>query len=142
MHHTPTPASPAQDPRSHPSAELVQVVLGECSVADADTVFTVLRAHFPSDRGVDAPRQTEQESPAVWTGEFRVAGSPGPARGVLLAGPVTADLQGGPVAVAHLREALEAAFVVSPVGTVSGDQEIEVQLRLTGAEHGAPPGDA
>ncbi|MFD4628438.1 hypothetical protein ACFVYR_00840 [Streptomyces sp. NPDC058284] len=142
MHNTASPATPAPDPLPPSSADLVQVVLGECSVADADTVFNVLRSHFPTDRGADAPRQTEQETPAVWTGEFRVAGSPRPARGVLLAGSVTADLQGGPVPVARLREALESAFVVSTVGTVSGDQEVEVQLRLTGVEHGAPAEDA
>ncbi|MFK4070151.1 hypothetical protein [Streptomyces sp. NPDC029674] len=124
-----------------PSPDLVQVVLGECSPADADTVFNVLRAHFPSDRGTDAPRQTGESCPAVWTGGFRAAHSPDSVRGVLLAGSVTADLQGGPVAVDRLRRTLASAFVVSTTGTVSGDQEIEVQLRLTGPEHGAPPGD-
>ncbi|MEU6994144.1 hypothetical protein ABZ953_26260 [Streptomyces sp. NPDC046465] len=135
-----SPSAPAPHP---PSPDLVQVVLGECSVADADTVFSVLRDHFPSDRGADAPRRTGeegQEGPAVWTGGFLAEGSPAPARGVLLAGSVTADLQGGPVAVTRLRRALESAFVVSPVGTTSGDQEVQVQLRLTGPEHGAPPG--
>lgn len=125
-----------------PSADLVQVALGECSPADADTVFDVLRTHFASDRGSDAPRQTGEECPAVWTGEFRAAHSPGSVPGVLLAGSVTADLQGGPVAVARLRRTLESAFVVSTVGSVSGDQEVEVQLRLTGPEHGAPPEDS
>ncbi|MEV7194548.1 hypothetical protein AB0N81_22455 [Streptomyces sp. NPDC093510] len=121
--------------------DLVQVVLGECSPADADTVFNVLRAHFPSDRGADAPRQTGDACPAVWTGGFLAAHSPDSVPGVLLAGSVTAGLQGGPVAVTRLRRALESAFVVSAVGTVSGDQEVEVQLRLTGPEHGAPPAD-
>ncbi|MFD4481234.1 hypothetical protein ACFWPU_34660 [Streptomyces sp. NPDC058471] len=58
---------------------------------------------------------------------------------MLLAGPVTADLQGSPVAVDRLRATLESAFVVSANGTASGDQEVQLQLRLTGAEHGEPP---
>ncbi|MEU1329205.1 hypothetical protein [Streptomyces sp. NPDC005865] len=139
MNPTPDQAPAAPHP---PSADLVQVVLGECSVADADTVFTVLRAHFPSDRGTDAPRQTEDPGPAVWTGGFLADRSPDHVPGTLLAGPVTADLHGGPVAVARLREALEAAFVVATVGTASGDQEVDVQLRLTGPEHGAPIGES
>lgn len=136
MNDTPGPASPiAQSDSPH----LVQVVLGECSAADADAVFGVLRTHFPCDRGEDAPHRTEEPRPAVWTGGFLAVGSPGPVPGVLLAGPVTVDLQGGPVAVDRLRTTLESAFVVSPGGTVSGDQEVQVQLRLTGAEHGEPP---
>lgn len=136
MNDTPDPAAPiAQSDSPH----LVQVVLGECSAADADAVFGVLRTHFPCDRGEDAPHRTEEPRPAVWTGGFLAVGSPGPVRGVLLAGPVTADLQGGPVAVDRLRTTLESAFVVSPCGTVSGDQEVQVQLRLTGAEQGEPP---
>lgn len=136
MNDTPDPASPTAQ---SDSPDVVQVVLGECSAADADAVFGVLRAHFPSDRGEDAPHRTEQPRPAVWTGGFLAADSPGPVRGVLLAGPVTVDLQGSPVAVDRLRATLESAFVVSPKGHVSGDQEVQVQLRLTGAEHGEPP---
>lgn len=136
MNDTPDPASPTV--RSD-SPDLVQVVLGECSAADADAVFGVLRAHFPSDRGEDAPHRTEQPRPAVWTGGFLATDSTGPVRGVLLAGDVTADLQGSPVAVDRLRATLESAFVASPKGHVSGDQEVQVQLRLTGAEHGEPP---
>ncbi|MEU5687336.1 hypothetical protein [Streptomyces venezuelae] len=124
-----------------PSADLVQVVLGECSPADADTVFTVLREHFPSDRGSDAPGQTGETCPEVWTGGFLADHSPGSVPGVLLAGSVTADLQGGPVAVSRLRAALASAFVETDAATVSGDQEVEVQLRLTGPDQGAPPGD-
>ncbi|MET8687191.1 hypothetical protein ABZV77_23545 [Streptomyces sp. NPDC004732] len=125
-----------------PSADLVQVVLGECSPADADTVFNVLRAHFPSDRGADAPRQTGEPWPEVWTGGFLADHSPESVPGVLLAGSVTADLQGAPVAVSRLRAALASAFVVTAAGTASGDQEVEVQLHLTGADRGAPPEDA
>ncbi|MFI1677905.1 hypothetical protein [Streptomyces sp. NPDC020607] len=125
-----------------PSADLVQVVLGECSPADADTVFNVLREHFPSDRGADAPGRTGEATPEVWTGGFLADHSPDSVPGVLLAGTVAADLQGGPVAVSRLRAALASAFVVTDAVTVSGDQEVEVRLRLTGPDEGAPPGDA
>ncbi|MEV0122615.1 hypothetical protein AB0I16_13885 [Streptomyces sp. NPDC050703] len=125
------------DPES-PSPDLVQVVLDKCSAADADTVFGVLREYFPSDRGDDAPRQTGQSEPAVWTGEFYADKSPESVSGVLLADSVTADLQGGPVAVGRVRSVLESAFVAEAGGTVSGDQEVQLQLRLTGAEHGEP----
>ncbi|MFH8484640.1 hypothetical protein [Streptomyces longisporoflavus] len=136
MNDTPDPAAPIAQTDS---PDLVQVVLGECSAADADAVFGVLRTHFPSDRGDEAPHRTEQAQPAVWTGGFLASADTGPVRGVLLAGSVTADLQGGPVAVQRLRETLESAFVVSTTGTESGDQEVQMQLRLTGAEHGEPP---
>ncbi|MFG2502143.1 hypothetical protein ACGFSB_28520 [Streptomyces sp. NPDC048441] len=136
MSGTPDPASPTAPSAS---CDLVQVVLDECSVADADAVFGVLRTHFASDRGDAAPHRTEQPLPAVWTDDFVVDHSTGPVPGVLLAGAVTADLQGGPVAVGHLRDTLASAFSASVTGTVSGDQEVQVQLRLTGPEHGEPP---
>lgn len=50
---------------------------------------------------------------------------------MLLAGPVTADLQGGPVAVDRLRRTLAAAFAVEAAGSAAGDQEVDVQVRLT-----------
>ncbi|WP_307813293.1 hypothetical protein [Streptomyces sp. N35] len=138
MNVSPDPTAPDPDDAS---VDHVQVVLSECSVADADTVFNVLRAHFPSDRGAGTPRQTGDSAPKVWTGGFIAAHSPDRGPGVLLAGPVTTTLQGGPVAVARLREALDAAFVVTDLGAASGDQEIESQLRLTRPEHGAPPAE-
>ncbi|MGV9881506.1 hypothetical protein [Streptomyces sp. NPDC003006] len=141
MNDTPNQASPDQRQHQQPdsdSPDAVQVVLGECSAADADTVFKMLCDHFPSDRGDDAPGQTGRPDPAIWTGSFRASRTPDSVPGVLLSGPVTADLQGAPVAVDRLRAALASAFDVKTTGTVSGDQEIQMQLRLTGAEHGEP----
>ncbi|MEU1014181.1 hypothetical protein ABZ383_15345 [Streptomyces sp. NPDC005900] len=138
MNDTANQAPTDQEPDS---PDLVEVVLGDCSAADADTVFKVLRDHFPSDRGDDAPGQTRRPDPAVWTGAFVASRTPDSVHGVLLAGSVTADLQGGPVAVERLRAALASAFEAQTTGTVSGDQEVQVQLRLTGAEHGRPPAD-
>ncbi|WP_369229847.1 hypothetical protein AB5J56_03375 [Streptomyces sp. R21] len=47
-----------------------------------------------------------------------------------LSAPVTIDVQGSPHAVRHLREALGECFTVHELGADSGDQEVEVQLRL------------
>ncbi|MBM7169556.1 hypothetical protein JQK87_14260 [Streptomyces sp. G44] len=132
MNDTPNPDSTTQ----HPDSDLVQVALDDCSPADADTVFTVLNEHFPSDRGYDAPHQTGDARPAVWTGVFCASHTPESLPGVLLAGSVTADLQGGPVAVNRVRAALESAFEAKVTGTVSGDQEVQTQMRLRGAERG------
>jgi hypothetical protein len=46
---------------------------------------------------------------------------------------VRAELQGEPKAVTRLREALEETFSVHELGSASGDQEIEVELRLDNA---------
>ncbi|QCX81806.1 hypothetical protein C9F11_41130 [Streptomyces sp. YIM 121038] len=136
MNDTPSTQPPPSSP------DLVQVVLSDCSAADADAVFGALCTHFRGDRGDDAPRQTEATRPAVWTGSFQASRAPGPVPGVLLSGSVTADLQGGPAAVDRLRAVLEGAFSAAAEGTVSGDQEVQVQLRLTGADRGAPPAGA
>lgn len=56
--------------------------------------------------------------------------SPADVTGTVLAGTVTADLQGCPVAVERLCRTLDAAFAVEKVGKVAGDQEVEVQLHL------------
>ncbi|SDL30848.1 hypothetical protein [Streptomyces indicus] len=114
-----------------PSVDQVQVVLGECSAADAEAVFTVLREQFPSDRDPGGPLPAGSRTPAVWIGTFAAAHRPHPGPDVRLEGPVTAQLQGGPVAVARLREALEAAFAVADLGSASGDQEVDAQLRLS-----------
>ncbi|MEU1535836.1 hypothetical protein [Streptomyces fagopyri] len=53
-----------------------------------------------------------------------------PAGPTLLEGSLTVTLQGGYVAVDRLRAALCAAFAVHEQGTVSGDQEKEVDLEL------------
>jgi hypothetical protein len=43
---------------------------------------------------------------------------------------VTATFQGGYWAVDRLRAGLDSVFTVEDVGSTSGDQEQEVQLRL------------
>ncbi|MEU9097838.1 hypothetical protein [Streptomyces sp. NPDC048361] len=115
------------------SPDLVHVMLGECSAADADAVFEVLGTHFTSDREGVVPHRDESPQPAAWTGSFCADHAPDDVAQVLLAGPVTADLQGGPVAVDRLRKTLAAAFTVEAAGSSAGDQEVDVQLRLTNA---------
>ncbi|WP_223281256.1 hypothetical protein [Streptomyces antnestii] len=113
------------------SRDLVEVVLGDCSAPDADAVFRFLGDHFDSDRGEAVPHRPEGPRPPAWTGHFDVARSPADVTGVVLAGTVTAELQGCPVAVRRLCETLDAAFALEKVGSVSGDQEVEVQIRLS-----------
>ncbi|MFI6335493.1 hypothetical protein [Streptomyces sp. NPDC050535] len=128
-------ATPSGDPAAEwaSNPDLVQVVLGDCSVADADTVFRALGSRFASERGDDAPAQRTDTHPDTWTSAFLVSDSAAPLSETILAGSVTADLQGGPVAVSRMREALASGFAVEGTGSVSGDQEVDVQLRLTAA---------
>jgi hypothetical protein len=55
---------------------------------------------------------------------------------VPLSGPVIADVQGSPLAVRHLLEALEESFTVREAVAIPGDQEVQVQLRLEGSRSG------
>lgn len=109
----------------------VSVVLGGCGKDDARTVFDVLRAAFATDRSsADVPQDVTGKRPTAWVvtvdvSEARVVSGP-----VRLGEPVTADVQGGYWAVDRLRQSLADAFAVRVVGTVSGDQEEEVRLRL------------
>ncbi|MFJ4833409.1 hypothetical protein ACIP79_26395 [Streptomyces sp. NPDC088747] len=126
-----TSSDPATAEASSP--DLVQVVLGDCSVADADTVFRALGSRFASERGDDTPAQRSDTEPDTWTSAFLVPESAAPLSGTILAGSVTADLQGGPVAVSRMRAALASGFAVEATGSASGDQEVDLQLRLTAA---------
>jgi hypothetical protein len=123
------------------AASQVQVVLSDCSAADAGSLFAALCSRFSSDRcAEDKPHETEGNRPTMWTGTFDTSGSSGdtPVPPAQLSAPVTADVQGGPLAVKHLREALGEAFTMHVLGEEAGDQEVEVQLRL---ENKAANGD-
>ena len=122
--------STLEDRPVDPSAQ-VAVTLGGCAKEDAGVVLATLQASFPSDRELgDEPAEAGEGGHTVWTATFDVSttlGLPGPAR---LSEPVTVTAQGGYRAVDRLREGLAEAFAVRVIGTASGDQEQEAQLRL------------
>ncbi|MEU9365881.1 hypothetical protein AB0D78_21540 [Streptomyces avermitilis] len=114
-------------------ASQVQVVLSDCPAADARRLFDVLSGRFASDRAPgDRLQETEEDRPTVWTGTFDTshAAAGVTAEEVELSAPVTADVQGGHLAVKVLREALAEVFTVHEPGADAGDQEVQVQLRL------------
>lgn len=126
-----------------PPEQRVQVVLSACSADDAESVLGVLRRYFSADAGGagasaggaraghghagDVPAR-----PTVWTATFDTSRVPEGVSGAALGGAVTADVQGGPVAVARLRDVLHRTFEVEDAGAASGDQEVDLQLRLRG----------
>lgn len=118
----------AQSPHG---AARVQVQVSGCSAEDADTVFNGLNSVFTSDRSQgDAPRPPEGKRPMVWTAVADVSEKPAEAAPLPLTAPVTVTLQGGQWAVDRLHAGLACVFSVQRVGTTSGDQEREAQLRL------------
>ncbi|MFF3176744.1 hypothetical protein ACFVQ0_29465 [Streptomyces sp. NPDC057900] len=109
----------------------VSVVLSGCAKDDAGTVFDVLRAAFATDRAsADVPQDVTGKRPTVWTATVDVTEERVVSGTVRLGETVTVDVQGGYWAVERLRHSLAGAFAVQVVGTVSGDQEEEVRLRL------------
>ncbi|MEV6765972.1 hypothetical protein AB0N16_36135 [Streptomyces sp. NPDC051105] len=111
---------------------MATVSLTGASEEDAATVFRVLRTAFPTDRSAgDVPQEQPGGPSVVWTAEFEPTQDWVPVDPIPLEGSVSATLQGDYVAVDQLREALGAAFAVDEGGTASGDQEQEVDLRLT-----------
>jgi hypothetical protein len=120
-------------PVSH--APQVEVVVSDCSAADAGSLFAELCRHFGSDRAAeDAPHEAHRTRPTMWTGTFDTSAAPGTAGRTAppppLSGPVKAELQGEPRAVERLRSALDELYAVHQLGVVAGDQEIDVELRL------------
>ncbi|GAA2260547.1 hypothetical protein GCM10010145_31680 [Streptomyces ruber] len=131
----------------------VQVVLSDCLAQNASRIFDALCAHFVSDRctGEELHQsQAEPDRPTVWSGTFELPDDPadevsgegsgapsgsgsGRAHPGPLSGSVSLDAQGSPKAVHRLKEVLEETFLVTEVGTIAGDQEVQLQLRLEGA---------
>ncbi|MGW3108839.1 hypothetical protein [Streptomyces sp. NPDC001100] len=111
---------------------MATVSLTGASKEDAATVFDVLRTAFPTDRPADdVPREQPGDHSPVWSAEFEPARERIPTDSVPLEGSVSATLQGDYVTVDQLFEALSTAFAVDHWGAASGDQEKEVDLRLT-----------
>ncbi|MFJ9038645.1 hypothetical protein ACIRF8_18885 [Streptomyces sp. NPDC102406] len=115
---------------------LVTVTLSNCSARDAESVLTYLTSEFP-DRAPTKDGSDASGTPTtVWTAELDVsAGSSdaasGSASGEKLEGTVSVSAQGVPHEVDTVRKALGRAFQVEDAGSASGDQELDVQLRLT-----------
>ncbi|MER6117795.1 hypothetical protein [Streptomyces sp. NPDC001743] len=113
---------------------MVTVTLTETPRDDADAVFGVLRKAFPTHGSSGTTPQEELgDHPAVWTAEFEATGQEArteAAASSSLSAPVAATLQGSYVAVDRIREVLSETFAVEELGTASGDQEKEVDLRL------------
>ncbi|MGX1849993.1 hypothetical protein [Streptomyces sp. NPDC055299] len=117
--------------QSNQGAARVQVQVSGCSAEDAETVFSGLNSVCTSDRSQDdAPRPSEGKRPIVWTATADVSEEPAEAAPLLLTAPVTVTLQGSQWAVDRLHAGLTSVFSVQRVGSTSGDQEREAQLRL------------
>ncbi|RNG34100.1 hypothetical protein EEJ42_06645 [Streptomyces botrytidirepellens] len=113
------------------SAAQVVVALSGHSKEDADAVFGVLHACYPSGPATDAqPREEAEGHPTVWSATFEVSGARQELAPTPLGAPLTADLQGGPREVEQLRDVLATAFAVRDEGRAAGDQERELHLRL------------
>lgn len=111
---------------------MATVNLTGASKEDAAKVFGVLRTAFPTDRPFDdVPQEQPGDRSAVWSAEFEPTQEWIPTDPIPLEGSVSATLQGGYVAVDRLFEALSTAFAVDHWGAASGDQEKEVDLRLS-----------
>ncbi|MEL3949890.1 MULTISPECIES: hypothetical protein [Streptomyces] len=118
------------------SSAQVTVELSDCSAQDAAAVFDVLRTAFPQDSPADGAAVSPPGAgggATVWTETFAISGAgkavPSGAAGTLTR-PVSADVQGGYLAVDQLRAFLASVFAVSGEGAAFGDQEKDVHLCL------------
>lgn len=120
------------------SADHVSVHLTGCGYEDANVVFDALEAAFPEGKGPTRSEsrasRADEGKPMIWCTEVdtrRRSGAKAEGAGAELAGAVTADLFGAADPVRQVKEELAAAFGVEDHGTVSGEHELEVRLRLT-----------
>ncbi|MCE7079431.1 hypothetical protein [Streptomyces sp. ST2-7A] len=123
--------------------ERVSVQVTDCGRETADAVFRVLRAAFP---GATEEEDHEGGSAGTTGGDRMVwslvvdAGSGDPAAPPVAGDPVglgesvEAVLYGTVPPVRRVRKALETAFAAEDRGTVPGEHEVEVRLRLSGRD--------
>jgi hypothetical protein len=113
----------------------VTVTLSDCADDDARAVLSHLTAVFTDRSPTQDTPGAHTTHATVWTAELDVADegsasqSSPPAAGI--DGAVCLTAQGAPHDVATVRKALTEAFTVEDAGSVSGDQELESQFRLT-----------
>ncbi|BDM74104.1 hypothetical protein HEK616_75910 (plasmid) [Streptomyces nigrescens] len=122
---------PEASGQAREQAAQVQVEVTDCRAEDAHAVFGALNALFTSNRSTeDVPRGSPGAKPTVWAASVDVSEAPAEVEPRRLAEPVTVTLQGGYRAVHRLHAGLARTFTVQDVGSSSGDQEQELQLRL------------
>ncbi|MDI3404235.1 hypothetical protein [Streptomyces cavernicola] len=127
--------SKAPDAATAVSSRCVTVTLSDCSADEAHAVLDYLSSLFPYEECGPVRADTHPHTPTVWSATLdttRPAAPPAePRPPVGVQGPVEVTLQGTPQDVAAVHTALEEAFSFHDEGTVSGDQEREVQLRIS-----------
>ncbi|MFH7595492.1 hypothetical protein WDV06_10370 [Streptomyces racemochromogenes] len=115
----------------------VNVLVSHCEPEGAEAVLGVLAEAFP---GMSPPAAVPARAtagpaapPSIWAVTVdvrrRAPGAPAPA--VRPASSVTAELDGAAEPVRRVRAVLEEAFAGEHLGTVSGEHELQVALRLT-----------
>lgn len=118
------------DAARQPSAEVV-VTATHCSQEAARVLLDVLERAFPASSGEGVALEPgPHETANVWCTTVDAADPPRATERVRLDGTVDVGLQGGPRAVDRVVAALADTFVVDRRGTVSGDQEKEVDLLI------------
>jgi hypothetical protein len=126
----------------HPHTH-VDVLLSAQDRKDADAVFGALERVFPETKSGHGPTEartpaaSESAHPTVWALDVDAQTHGSGAGPVGLRAPVTADLSGDPHHVHEVETALAQSFGVDERSSVSGDQELEVRLRLTARDAAA-----
>ncbi|MBB5121398.1 hypothetical protein AF335_13665 [Streptomyces eurocidicus] len=119
------------------SADHVSIHVTDCGHQDAGAVFRALESAFPDvteeARSEVRAAAAGEEHPMVWcmVVDTRTGHVPSTATAVPLSGGVSVDLFGAADPVRKVRQELAAAFSVEDRGTVPGEHELEVRLRLT-----------
>ncbi|MDI3422013.1 hypothetical protein [Streptomyces luteolus] len=127
--------SKAADGAPASSSRCVTVTLSDCKADEAHAVLDYLSSLFPYEESGPVTPDKHPHTPTVWSATLDVTtpatASSVPRRPVGVRGPVEVTLQGTPLDVQAVHRALEDAFEFHDEGTVSGDQEREVQLRIS-----------
>lgn len=118
------------------SADHVSVHLTACGHEDAGAVFRSLEAAFPEleaeSRSEVTAASADMAGRMVWcmVVDARTRSVPSKGVPVALSAPVSVDLFGAADPVRQVRQELAAAFDVEDQGTVPGEHELEVRLKL------------
>jgi hypothetical protein len=120
---------------SHHTNSHVDVLLTGCEQQDAGAVLGALEAAFPTRPGESFTEAVEprpgSSHPTVWAASVDTRSHGHELGPVHLDGELFADLSGGPRHVREVKKVLGDSFRLEERGSVSGDQEVELRLRLT-----------